>query len=231
MSILCVLASVHAVWEVDGRHVNDWVQDAMKLSETRSDVRQPSNVKKDQDSHNVMKPANVPAKWKMLLYDLLGRLPLSVDRARFLVTRTQRLHVIVLHLNCGHSGTTFILRWLPEVLGRYFAKVSFEIFVCDSNARYARAPVAGVSLVCCSLANAWLTEACVACLCQQVRDDLRRDGDIEVNVHELRDHRAALDSRDIFAVLENFFRLLLVRSNVACLVCWTNPVGMMTRAG
>lgn len=80
-----------------------------------------------------------------------------------------------------------------------------------------------------SLANARLTEACVARVCQQVRDDLRRDGDIEVNVHELRDHRAALDSRDVFAVLENFFRLLLVRSNFACLVCWTIPVGMMTR--
>lgn len=50
------------------------------------------------------------------------------------------------------------------------------------------------------------------CFCWQVRDDLRRDNpDVTVNVHELRDHRASNDSRDVFGVLMNFFRLLTVR--------------------
>jgi hypothetical protein len=63
------------------------------------------------------------------------------------------------------------------------------------------------------------------CRTRQVRDDLRRTDDgtvpeISVNVHELRDHRPAKDSRDVYGVLGNFFRLLKVSINVP--ITWTN---------
>ena len=85
------------------------------------------------------------------------KMPRNVDSSRFLyrttaphtdcgglTERNSEYRFIVLHLNSGTSGTTWMLRWLPSAIGKYFGKITFEIFVCDVQTRFSRAAAAGV---------------------------------------------------------------------------------------
>ena len=111
----------------------------------------------DCDTHAVFEPAELPIEWKQRFYDELSKMPRNVDSSRFLyrttaphtdcgglTERNSEYRFIVLHLNSGTSGTTWMLRWLPSVIGKYFGKITFEIFVCDVQTRFSRAAAAGV---------------------------------------------------------------------------------------
>ena len=126
------------------------------LSEKRGPNKEVSSCS-DSEEHGIFEPASLPSSWKMRFYDELAEMPGEVDVERFSIPEAYRMErhgqscrksefrFIVLHLNAGTSGTTWILRWLPEVLGKYFCKLTFEIFVCDSQTRWTRAAAAGVS--------------------------------------------------------------------------------------
>ena len=143
-------SNIDAVWLNEGIHVDEWVLEVRRLSEARG-PRLQGSVCSDKDVHSIYEPAELPREWKLRLYDELRQLPVDVDTNRFvdgassgIVQRNCHFRFIVLHLNSGTSGTTWILRWIPEIIGKYFGKVTFEIFVCDVQTRFSRTAAAGV---------------------------------------------------------------------------------------
>ena len=143
-------------WNHEGAYVDKWVTNVRDLCEARGPNKEVSSCS-DCDTHAVFEPAELPIEWKQRFYDELSKMPRNVDSSRFLygttaphtdcgglTERNSEYRFIVLHLNSGTSGTTWMLRWLPSVIGKYFGKITFEIFVCDVQTRFSRAAAAGV---------------------------------------------------------------------------------------